>query len=190
MRNVTSAKQSRPNRQAIKAAGWKSRPPYPFVMRLPMMIVWHIFSIQKRDSKDPNYFRRLEMRELTYAGGAKRRNMRTTLPTLCALLAMACLGQGTKIQGVVIDRNCAEDILKHGRQIILKQRRECSLLKNYVRDGYGILTDDHKFFHFDDAGNKKTLQLLKNTPDKDNLRVVVSGDLDGDTIKVTEMSLL
>ena len=116
--------------------------------------------------------------------------MRTTLPALSALLAMACLGQGTKIQGVVIDRNCAEDILKHGRRIILKQRRDCSLMKQYVRDGYGIVTDDQKFFNFDDAGNKKALQLLKNTPDKDNLRVIVSGDVDGDTIKVTDMSLL
>ncbi len=154
------------------------------------MIVCHIYSIQKRDSKDPNYFRRLEMRELTYAGRVKRRNMGTKLSALCALLTMACLGQGTKIQGVVIDRNCAEDILKHGRQIILKQRRECSLLKHYVRDGYGILTDDHRFLNFDDAGNKMALRLLKNTPDKDNLKVVVSGDIDGDTIKVTDMSLL
>lgn len=116
--------------------------------------------------------------------------MRTTLHALCVLLAMACLGQGTKIQGVVIDRNCADDIVKHGRQIILKQRRECSLLRNYVRDGYGILTDDRKFFRFDEAGNKMALQLLKNTPDKDNLKVVVSGDVDGDTIRVSQMTML
>jgi hypothetical protein len=116
--------------------------------------------------------------------------MRTTLPAFCALMALVSLARGAQIQGVVIDRNCAEDILKHGRQIILKQRRDCSLMKRYVRDGYGILTEDRKFFNFDDAGNKKAIQLLKNTPDKDNLKVIVTGDLDGDTIKVSDMSLL
>jgi hypothetical protein len=116
--------------------------------------------------------------------------MRTTLPTLCLFLAMACLVGGAEIQGVVIDRNCGEDIVKHGRQIILKQRRDCSLRKHYVRDGYGIVTDDQKVYKFDDAGNKNALQLLKNIPDKDNLKVIVSGDIEGDTIKVGRMSLL
>jgi hypothetical protein len=72
----------------------------------------------------------------------------------------------------------------------VKQRRDCSLRKRYVRDGYGIVTDDQKFYRFDDAGNKKALQLLKNIPDKDNLKVIVSGDIDGDIIKVDRMSLL
>jgi hypothetical protein len=116
--------------------------------------------------------------------------MRTTLAVLCLLLAAACFVHGAELQGVVIDRDCAEDILKHGRQIILKQRRDCSLRKRYIRDGYGIITDDQKFYKFDDAGNKKALQLLKNIPDRDNLKVIVSGDIDGDTIKVDRMSLL
>jgi hypothetical protein len=131
------------------------------------------------------------MRELTRSVRQQRRQlMRTTLPAVCLLLAVACLVHGAEVQGVVIDRDCADDILKHGRQIILKQRRDCSLMKRYVRDGYGILTDDRKFYKFDDAGNKKALQLLKNVPHKDNLKVIVSGDIDGDTIKVDRMSLL
>jgi hypothetical protein len=116
--------------------------------------------------------------------------MRTTLPAVSVLLTMACLAHAAEIQGVVIDSNCGDDILKHGRQIILKQRRDCSLRQHYVRDGYGIVTDDQKFYRFDDAGNKKALQLLKNIPDKDNLKVIVSGDIDGETIKVGRMSLL
>jgi hypothetical protein len=116
--------------------------------------------------------------------------MRTTLPAFCLLFSMACLVHGAEVQGLVIDRNCGEDIVKHGRQIIVKQRRDCSLRKRYVRDGYGIVTDDQKFYRFDDAGNKKALQLLKNIPDKDNLKVIVSGDIDGDIIKVDRMSLL
>jgi hypothetical protein len=80
--------------------------------------------------------------------------------------------------------------LKHGHQIILKQRRDCSLMKHYMRDGYGVVTDDKKFFRFDDTGNQKAIQLLKNTHDKDDLKVIVIGDIEGDTIKVSDMSLL
>lgn len=116
--------------------------------------------------------------------------MRTTLSAICLFFGAVCLAHGAEVQGVVIDRNCADDILKHGRQIISKQRRDCSLRRHYRRDGYGIVTDDQKFYKFNDAGNKKAIQLLKNVPDKDNLKVIVSGDIDGDTIKVDLMSLL
>jgi hypothetical protein len=116
--------------------------------------------------------------------------MRTTLPAFCLLLTTACLITAAQIQGVVVDRNCGDDILKQGRQIILKQRRDCSLMKHYRRDGYGIVTEDKKFFRFDDSGNKRVIQLLKNIYHKDDLKIIVTGDIDGDTIKVTEMSLL
>jgi hypothetical protein len=115
--------------------------------------------------------------------------MRKSLPAFL-LLTAACLVDGAAFQGVVVDRNCGDDILKHGRQIILKQRRDCSLMKHYLRDGYGIVTNDNNFFKFDDLGNKKAIQLLKNINHKDDLKVIVNGDIDGDTIKVTNMSLL
>ena len=110
--------------------------------------------------------------------------------TICALFTIASFASGAEFQGAVVDRNCGNDILKHGRQIIAKQRRDCSLMKDYVRAGYGIVTDDRKFFKFDDTGNKKAIELLKNTSEKDNLKVIVTGEIDGDIIKVTEMSLL
>jgi hypothetical protein len=116
--------------------------------------------------------------------------MRRSLPALCLLLTTVCVIHAAEFQGVVVDRSCGDDILKHGRQIILKQRRECSLTKHYLRDGYGIVTDDHKFFKFDDLGNKKAIQLLQNVNHKDDLKIIVSGEVDGDTIKVTNMSLL
>ena len=110
--------------------------------------------------------------------------------TVFLLFALASLVYGTEVQGVVIDRDCAQDILKYGRQVIVKKRRQCSLMKDYVRSGYGIITDDRKFLRFDDPGNKKVLALLRNTSERDNLKVIVTGEIDGDTIKVAEMSLL
>jgi len=119
------------------------------------------------------------------------RSMRTRLPKLCILLiSSTVLASAAEVQGVIIDRKCAQDILKNGRQIVVKQRRDCSLRKNYVRDGYAIITDDKQYLNFDEAGNKKVIELLRNTPDKDNLKVVVTGNISGDTIAVMDMSML
>ena len=109
---------------------------------------------------------------------------------LCLFFLAVALLPGADVQGVVIDRNCAQDVLKNGRKVILNRKRDCSLMRNYKRAGYGVLTDDHKFFSFDDAGNKKAVRLLENTPDKDNLKVIVSGQIDGGMIKVATMSML
>ena len=63
-------------------------------------------------------------------------------------------------------------------------------MKNYKRAAYGLITDDKKLYRLDDAGNQHILQLLENTPDKDNLKVVVSGDIQGNTIKLSNITML
>ena len=94
------------------------------------------------------------------------------------------------LQGVITDWNCTKDMVRHGRAQVLKQNRSCSLVKNWRRAGYGLITDDKKFYRIDSQGNDRVIQLLSDSPDKDNLRVVISGDLDGNTIKVNTISIL
>jgi hypothetical protein len=59
-----------------------------------------------------------------------------------------------------------------------------------IKSGYGVLTSDNKFIKFDAAGNTKMLAALKATDKKDNLKIRVAGDVTGDTIAVTSVSLL
>lgn len=66
--------------------------------------------------------------------------------------------------------------------------RECALACE--KSGFGIVTADNKFLKFDADGNAKILQALKGTDKTDHLRVNVSGDVQGDTIKVTSVKLL
>jgi hypothetical protein len=63
-------------------------------------------------------------------------------------------------------------------------------MKSYSREVYGLITDDKHYYKLDDAGRNWALKLLKDTTDKDNLRVIVDGDVQGDTIHVTNMSEL
>ena len=118
-------------------------------------------------------------------------NVRRTLSIGCLLVGWAGLMSADQIQGVVADWNCVKPMVRDGREKTLRDNRGCSMMKNnYQRSAYGLITDDKKFYRFDDSGNPKILQLLKDTPDKDNLKVVVSGDINGNTIKIVTISEL
>ena len=66
--------------------------------------------------------------------------------------------------------------------------RECALMCK--ESGFGIVTSDQKFLKFDADGNAKVLEQLKASDKKDHLRVNVTGDVDGDTLKVKSVKLL
>lgn len=115
--------------------------------------------------------------------------IRTTVLAL-GLVAAAGIGYGAEIQGVVTDWNCTQAMVQNGRENTLRRNRSCSLMKNFERSAYGLITQGKQFYRLEDPGNQHVLQLLRNTPDKDNLKVVVSGDIQGNTIKVANMSIL
>lgn len=105
--------------------------------------------------------------------------------TLLGLSALPALAANESYKNVsLIDANCskkaAADPDSHSRACAL----QCAT------SGYGILTADKKFIKFDDAGNAKAQEALKASEKKDHLRVDVSGDLQGDTLKVTAIKLL
>lgn len=109
----------------------------------------------------------------------------------CSIVGVSGLADAADFQGVVVDRSCADQMAKDGRAKTLKNRSECSMRKGkFQRPAYALITDDSKIYWFDDEGNKQALNLLKGTPDPDNLKVIVTGDLDGQTIKVQNMSML
>ena len=117
--------------------------------------------------------------------------MRRTLSTLALGLILTGASQAAEIQGVIADWNCVKPMVQNGREkTLLHDRRGCSLAKNYKRDAYGVITDDKKYYRLDDPGNRHVKELLGNSPDKDNLRVLVRGDLQGGTIKVNNMTIL
>ncbi len=104
---------------------------------------------------------------------------------LFGLGALPALAANESYKNVsVIDANCsvkaAADPDAHTRSCAV----QCAM------SGYGILTADKKFIKFDDAGNAKIQAALKASDRKDHLRVDVSGDVQGDTLKVTSLNLL
>jgi hypothetical protein len=136
----------------------------------------------------------LAAQESKVTGGAPSRcpggKLKTTLLIGCLSLAFAATTGAAEMQGVIADWDCAKQMVEQGRAKVLKSRRSCSMMKNYNRAAYGLITDDNKYYRLEDPGNAKIRQMLKDTPDKDNLKVVVSGDQQGDTIKVLNITEL
>jgi hypothetical protein len=84
----------------------------------------------------------------------------------------------------VIDVACSKKVAANADA----HTRQCALACE--KSGFGVLTPDNKFLKFDADGNTKMVEALKGSDKTDHLRVNVSGDVDGDTIKVTSVKLL
>ena len=55
--------------------------------------------------------------------------------------------------------------------------------------GYGILTSDGTWLKFDKGGNDEALKALKDTKKTAGIRVTVTGQRQGDEIKVTQLAI-
>ena len=104
------------------------------------------------------------------------------LSGLCAMPALAAVESYTDVP--VVDVNCSTKVAADPDS----HTRDCSL--KCAASGFGIVTQDKHFVKFDAQGNSKIVEALKASDKKDHLRVNVSGDLQGDTLKVTSIKLL
>src|SRR5438477_12342332 len=84
----------------------------------------------------------------------------------------------------VVDVNCSKKVAADPDS----HPRACAL--KCAASGFGIVTKDKQFLKFDAEGNTKIVEALKASDKKDHLRVDVSGDVQGDTLKVRSIKLL
>src|SRR5437763_9547151 len=98
------------------------------------------------------------------------------------LLCLCFLGTAAAetFSGTVVDVMCrGKDLASH--------TRECAL--TCARTGFGLVTPDGKFLKFDEAGNARTLSALRKATQEKDLKAVVTGDAEGDMIKVQSIAL-
>ena len=104
---------------------------------------------------------------------------------LLGLAAMPALAAVETYKDVsVVDVNCSTKVAADPDS----HTRACAL--KCAASGFGIVTKDKQFLKFDAEGNAKIANALKASDKKDHLRVDVSGDVQGDTLKVTSIKLL
>jgi hypothetical protein len=133
-------------------------------------------------------------------------SFRLEVRVLIAILGIAGLWAGlavsaapTTVQGVLMDRECSAKAevrvvpgarLEGGILMAYAHTRQCALMPSCQKSGYGVFTYDNKFLSFDAAGSQKALAALKGSKKEDDLKVEVTGEIQGDTIKVASLKLL
>ena len=104
-----------------------------------------------------------------------------------------------KIQGVLIDEKCSPNAqtrvvsglnthLEGGIVWAYTHTRKCALMPDCQRSGYGVATHDNRFLKFDAVGNRKAAELLRASNKEDDLEVEVTGEVQGDSIKVLSLT--
>jgi hypothetical protein len=105
------------------------------------------------------------------------------LLVIATLAFSVCASASTWNNVSLIDKNCSRKAAANADAHTTKCALGCS------GSGYGILTSDGKFLKFDNAGDQKSLALLKSTDKTDHLRVTVDGDEKDGTIAVKSIKL-
>jgi len=120
------------------------------------------------------------------------------------LAGIAAIGAETSnpgtIRGVLLDTKCSPGAelrmvptptmhFEGGMLWAYNHTRECLLMPACQRSGYGVYGNE-KFLAFDAAGNQKALALIQASKKEDDMRVEVTGGVQGDKIKVASLKLL
>jgi hypothetical protein len=83
----------------------------------------------------------------------------------------------------LVDVNCSTKVKDNPDA----HTRNCAI--QCAKSGFGILTEDGTFLKFDAQGNQQAEAALKDSQAKDHLRATVTGDREGNTIKVSSVKL-
>jgi hypothetical protein len=107
---------------------------------------------------------------------------------LFAAISISAFAADTTVKGHLVDLACAaEDGNKPG--FGEKHSKGCLQMPDCVKSGYGVLTEDKKVIKFDAAGNEKASKFIDGLQKKNDIKVSVTGNLDGDRITVSKIDL-
>ena len=105
-----------------------------------------------------------------------------------AVVATARYQSATTYSGVLMDVACGAKTPKNADPAARAKghTKNCALMESCVKSGYGVFVDG-KFLKFDAKGNGLAKSILgASTKDKD-IEVTVTGTVDGENIKVTDL---
>ena len=106
-----------------------------------------------------------------------------------ALAAGVAVAEQKTISGYLLDKACSADALKKGQKVAKEHGKDCALMDDCMKSGFGVFTADGKFIAFDAAGNTRAVSALRAAKKDTGFQVTVTGDASGDSIKVATLKL-
>lgn len=107
---------------------------------------------------------------------------------LLTAVALSAFAADTKIQGYLVDIACASE---EGQRpnFGIKHSKECLQMPDCAKSGYGLLTEDKKVIRFDAAGSEKAKQFIAELKKNNDIKVNVTGTINGDRMSVSKIEL-
>ena len=90
------------------------------------------------------------------------------------------------INGILVDQACSADMSYDDAK---GHSKECAMMDDCKKSGFGVVTADGKFLKFDAAGDKKALEAIEASDKEEGIMISVDGTVDGKTIKVTSLKI-
>jgi hypothetical protein len=107
---------------------------------------------------------------------------------LLATVAIGAFAADTTVKGYLVDRACAAT---DGNEAGFgaKHTKECLQMPDCEKSGYAVLTEDKKVIVFDKNGNAQAKKFIAALTKKKDVRVTVTGTVNGDQITVSKIEL-
>ena len=112
-----------------------------------------------------------------------------TIAVFCAGLVLPAYAQMQTIRGHLVDVACATEHAKEGAAFGAKHDKMCLLMDACMKSGYSVVTADGRMIKLDARGSATALELIKKTNREADWRVTVAGNVSGDTITVSTLTL-
>jgi hypothetical protein len=107
---------------------------------------------------------------------------------LLAAMAVSAFAADTTVKGYLVDISCAaEEGQKAG--FGASHTKDCLQMAECVKSGFAVLTDDKKVVRFDAAGNEQAKKFIAGLKKDKDIKVAVTGAVNGDSIAVNKIEL-
>ena len=107
---------------------------------------------------------------------------------LLSAVALSAFAADTKVQGYLVDIACASEERQRAN-FGAKHSKECLQMPDCAKSGYGVLTDDKKVIKFDTASNEKAKQFIADLKKDKDIKVNVTGTMNGERMTVSKIEL-
>lgn len=108
---------------------------------------------------------------------------------LFMFFAVGAFAADTAVKGYLVDISCATE---EGQRpdFGIKHSKNCLQMPDCAGSGYGLLTEDKKIIRFDPAGNEQAKKFIQGLTKSTDVKVTVTGTLNGDQMAVSKIDLL
>jgi hypothetical protein len=115
--------------------------------------------------------------------------MRKFFFVLFAAMAISAFAADTTVKGYLVDVACGGSEEGAKPAFGAKHSKNCLLMPDCAGSGFAVLTDDKNVIKFDAAGNQQAKKFISALKKNADIKVTVTGTVNGDLMTVSKIEL-